>query len=67
MNKTIIEKLNDAKNETNKRIVEKRYLINNEIVSGKVDISAVEPLRILESLLIKKGVKIKKILEGYNP
>lgn len=67
MNKTIIEKLNDAKNETNKRIVEKRYLINNEIVSGKVDISAVEPLRILESLLIKKGVKIKKTLEGYNP
>lgn len=66
MEKIIIKQLDIVSSE-NKRGVNKSYLINNEIVSGEVDRLAVEPLRILESLLIEKGLKIKKTIENNDP
>lgn len=67
MDKVVIRLLDSERNSVNTSIVEKRYLINDKILQGEVDIHAVEPLRILESLLVKKGIKIKKIIEGHNP
>lgn len=49
------------------RYVESVFTIDGKEVIGHVDGMSLNPLRFLEYALVKKGIKIKKLIDGNNP
>lgn len=55
-----------VRDEHNHVYLERAFSIDGKEVTGNVDYQSLNPLRFLEDALVKKGIKIRKLVEGND-
>lgn len=67
MGEIVVKHITNEEVNDKHRYVESVFTIDGKEVIGHVDGMSLNPLRFLEYALVKKGIKIKKLIDGNNP
>lgn len=67
MGEIVVKHITNEEVNDKHRYVESVFTIDGKEVIGHVDRLSLNPLRFLEYALVKKGIKIKKLIDGNNP
>lgn len=67
MGKIVVKHITNEEVNDKHRYVESVFTIDGKEVIGHVDRLSLNPLRFLEYALVKKGIKIKKLIDGNDP